>query len=193
MPYDRTSRLIGTTAYFKKETAAGTPIVPVAADGFRHGGISMTSQAQSLPIVEYGEDNDPQKASVYRSNYQVGIRTTVRPPKTVNGIPAAHAMLENFFGTATKAGGPDPYVYTIDGDNALTGTLIQASNIGQEAAVGVVLATLGFTWSANNYVVHGTSAASRRASVGSASSHPGILSLPSWTRSCRPPASRYRR
>ena len=97
MPYDRTTRLIGTTAYFKKETAAGTPIVPVAADAFRHGGISMTSQAQSLPIVEYGQDNDPQKASVYRSNYQVSVRTTVRPPKTVTrhargGCPAGELL-----------------------------------------------------------------------------------------------------
>ena len=152
MPYDRTTRLIGTTAYFKKETTAGTPVVPVANDGFRHGGISMTSQAQSLPVVEYGQDNDPQKASVYRSNFQVGIRTTVRPPKTVSGIPGADALMENFFGTVTQANQGAPRVYTLDGDNARTGTLIQASNLGQEAAVGVVLATLGFTWSANNYV-----------------------------------------
>lgn len=153
MPYDRTTRLIGTTAYFKKETTAGTPIVPVAADGFRHGGISMTSQAQSLPIVEYGADNDPQKASVYRSNYQVSVRTTVRPPKTANGIPGADAMLENFFGKVTPASQQgNKRTYTLEGDNSITGTLIQDSNISQEAAVGVVLATLGFTWSANNYV-----------------------------------------
>ena len=153
MPYDRTTRLIGTTAYFKRETTAGTPVVPVAEDAFRHGGISMTSQAQSLPVVEYGQDNDPQKASVYRSNYAVGIRTTVRPPRSIGGIPGTHALLENFFGTATQAR-PNlaPYIYTIDGDNARTGTLIQTSNLGQEAAVGVVLSTLGFTWSANNYV-----------------------------------------
>ena len=151
MPYDRTSRLIGTTAFFKKETTPGTPVVPVAADGFRHGGISMTSQAQSLPVVEYGQDNDPQKASVYRSNFQVGIRTTVRPPKLVNGIPGANALLENFFGTIGQAQS-GARLYSIDGDNAITGTLIQESNLGQEAAVGVVLATLGFTWSANNYV-----------------------------------------
>ena len=152
MPYNPEAALIGSTCYFVKEATAGTPVVPAGSDAFRHAGVSMVTVNESLPIIEYGADNDPQQASVYDSQATVSVRTTIRPPKTVGATPAIGKLLENFFGQeSTSQGGGK--LYTLDGSNALRGTLYQATNIGQEVGVGTAFGTFGLTWQARNYVL----------------------------------------
>lgn len=151
MPYKSTIKNRGTTLFAVEETTPNEFKVPAAGDAFRHAGFNASSETTELPIVEFTDDNDPQKGAIYQANHSLNQLTTlVRPPKVITDPPPVDAFLENFFG-ASAVGQGNRRTYTIKGDNDKRLSMYESSNIDQTALGGVIISTLTIRWSAGGY------------------------------------------